>query len=107
MPSVAFVFFAFGILSVLLQCILAQQDHFLLPQDMLRHHGVGLPLIWHLGIIVGDLLIVTPLCTLLIAWYGGQWSLRQLAVVATAALILSGVMHYQYLHDPTQNADVH
>ncbi len=95
-----------GISLIFLQAALAYEDHFFTPQDMMLHHGKGLPMVWHFGIMWGDI-VIALWCGIVVANYGYQWSGREILYVGLAALVLSAVMHYQYLQDHIPNSHMH
>lgn len=106
MPLCGLIVFLVGILLILIQVGLTFSDHFLFADDMVRYHGKGLPMIWHFGIMWGDIFIAL-LCGVVVASYGDQWSWRQILYVGLTALVLSAVMHYQYLQDNIPNSHMH
>jgi hypothetical protein len=59
---------------VLAQALFAYQEGFLIASQMLQK-GVksGLPFLWHFG-MWGDILLISPLSALIVAYYSKQWT---------------------------------
>ena len=60
------VYFA-GIAAWLLQIKLTWADNFFTQRQMVEHHGQGLPMLWHFGIMWGDPLFITPFAAVTVA----------------------------------------
>ncbi len=97
----------FGLGAWLLQIRLTKRDHFFDVKEMLRYHGVGLPMKWHFAIMWGDPFLLTPLCAVLIWFSKRGWSSTWDGLISLVAFALSGVVHYQYLQDKIENSHMH
>jgi hypothetical protein len=80
----------------------AYRDRFLTVKQMLAK-GVpqGMPYVWQFG-IWGDIILISPLLGLIVAWYGGQWSPVEVSVACGIGFLVSAGMHYQYINHPIQ-----
>ena len=97
----------FGLGAWRLQVYLAKKDNFYSVDQMLAHHGIGVPMDKHFGIMWSDPFFLTPLLAVL-GWMDDRgWSWGWDGLVFVSAFVLSAVMHYQYLQDDTENAFMH
>ena len=98
---------AVGLGAWWLQVMLTKKDHFFDDVEMIKHHGVGLPMKHHYTIMYSDPFVLTPLLAL-IGWTDNRnWSWRWDGLIALLAFALSAGMHFQYLTDKIENAWKH
>lgn len=74
----------------------AYLDKFLtITQMRSKGFSQGLPWIMHGG-MVGDIILVTPLCITTVDRYAGQWSLMQWSSIGATCLFVSFALHAWY-----------
>ena len=72
-------------------------DKFLTVRQMLeRGFPAGIPFVHHHG-ITGDVLVVSPLIATLSQWYGGQWTMFEIAIALHIAAVVSIALHIMYV----------
>lgn len=83
-------------LLLLLGGVSAWQDRFLTVTQM-RQKGFsrGLPWLWHGGMI-GDIVLITPLCIVAIQSYGDQWNVVESAMTSVICGFVSYALHVWY-----------
>ncbi|HEX8994164.1 MAG TPA: hypothetical protein VF803_02830 [Candidatus Paceibacterota bacterium] len=98
----------FGIIEalVLLGAWFAYCNDMLTARQMLWHQKHGLPYLWHFG-MVGDALIMAPLCGYIAAQYGGDWSGYQVGTAMLVGICASALMHYVWLKGTVYEANMH
>jgi hypothetical protein len=100
---VAFIFLE---ALVLAQALFAYQDGFLTASQMLQKGTKsGLPFLWHFG-MWGDILLISPLSALIVAYYSKQWTPASLALSGVLGLAISGVMHWMYTFSAMPEAHI-
>src|SRR5262245_65403999 len=92
---------------VLAQVALAWADGFLTVPDMqARGYETGLPLMWHFG-VWGDVLLISPLASLIVGRYAVQWRASQISVVMALAVLITLLLGWFYTTVNIPGSHVH
>lgn len=93
-------------MAVALQGCFASRDVILTRRQMLSWTRTGLPFLAHGG-MWGDALLISPLVAAVVAYSGGQWSWKRVAVAVLVGLAASFAMHETYQRIPWPEAHVY